>query len=50
MKGRKTAVLPGIVYAAVKFKDDHEFGAEVRNYLVRGGHIKQKADGSYEKC
>ena len=50
MKGRKTAVLPGIVYAAIKFTDDFEFGAEVRRYLIRGGYIKERADGLYERC
>lgn len=50
MKGRKTAVLPGIIYAAVKFRDDFEFGVEVRRYLIRGGYIKERADGSYERC
>jgi len=51
MKGRKTAVLPGIVMAAIEFEDDDEkLGAEVKMYLERGGYIRKGVDGKYEAC
>ena len=50
MKGRKTAVLPGIVYAAIEFPDDCDFGAEVRKYLIRTGYIKKGVNETYEAC
>lgn len=50
MKGRKTAVIPGILKAAIAKKDDCEFGREVRIYLIRGGYIKMNEEGNYEVC
>jgi len=50
MKGRKTAVVPGILMAALHFEDDEEFGAEVRKFLEKGGFIKKGKDGKYEAC
>jgi hypothetical protein len=50
MKGRKTAVLPGILMAAEALVDDCELGAEVRRYLIRAGYLKINEDGNYEAC
>jgi hypothetical protein len=50
MKGRKTAVLPGILMAAEAKKDDCEFGKEVRTYLLRAGYLKINEEGNYEAC
>jgi hypothetical protein len=41
-------VLPGIVLAALHFKDDEKLGAEVRKILEKGGLIKKGMDGEYE--
>ena len=49
-KGRKGAVWPGILLAAIYRADDCDFGEEVRRLLVRGGFIKETEDGTYETC
>lgn len=40
----------GIVYAAEEFADDCKFGEFVRKFLIRGGYIRKRGDGSYEAC
>lgn len=50
MRGRKRAVMPGILAAAEKFADDCEFGAVVRRLLLRAGYIRKIGEDKYERC
>jgi len=50
MRGRRRAVIPGILAAAVRFTDDCEFGAIVRRLLLRAGYIRKTGENEYERC
>lgn len=44
----KRDVWEGILRAAIRFRNDEDFGEEVRRLLLRGKVIRRKESGGYE--